>query len=444
MKKNHVLTPLSLAYLALYAWGCAAPVAPDLVYEGGESNAGAGSDSRGGGAGSRSGSGGSGNQPDPIDTLPGVDAPLDEAPDGCLGGVADGAVNLTLDGAVPSVIIQGDGGMLVVNGNVCTSMDDVEVPLESLTSVRVTGAAEQENAVILDLGAGDWSHLLASAESVQLDLGIDHNSLVVRGTSGPDVFRHGMRGQALVLDLSGDSTLNVVGEGVTQFAVSLGAGDDTLDDLGVLWVARNAEAAAGAALPAPEGQPEVEPPLPVLALALPIVVKGGDGNDLLLGGAGPDEFDGGPGDDLMSGLAGDDTLRASVTSDGADTFNGGNGYDDVTYELRTQNLTLNVCQSADLVGCEAGECDCTRMSGEPEENDRLINVEDITGGEGDDIVRGSDLAESLSGGPGDDEIYGLGGSDVLYGQRGTDLFDGGLDGDYCDGISGERISGCEL
>jgi hypothetical protein len=116
----------------------------------------------------------------------------------------------------------------------------------------------------------------------------------------------------------------------------------------------------------------------------------------------------------------------------------------VTYELRTENLTLNVCQSAGVMGCEAGECDCTRMSGAPEENDRLVNAEDVTGGEGDDIVRGSDLAESLSGGPGDDEIYGLGGSDVLYGQRGNDLFDGGPDGDYCDDVSGEMVSGCEL
>jgi Ca2+-binding RTX toxin-like protein len=440
MKRNHALTPLSLGYLALFAWGCAAPVAPDPV--GGESNASAGSDSRGGGTGSRSsGSGGGGNEPDPIDTLPGVDAPLEEAPDGCLGGFADGALNLSLDGAIPSVIIEGLDDKVVVNGNVCTATDGADVSLASVALVRVTGTSEQENAVILDLAAGDWSELLASAESIALDLGSDKNSLVVRGTSGPDHFHHGMRGQAVVMGLLGDGTINVVGEGVTQLGVSLGAGDDRLDDLGILWAARNAEAAAAA--PAP-GAEAVEPTLPVLALSLPLAVKGGDGNDWLLGGSGPDEFDGGPSDDVMNGLTGDDTLRASVTSDGADTFNGGTGYDDVTYELRTENLTLNVCQSAGVMGCEAGECDCTRMSGVPEENDRLVNVEDVTGGEGDDVVRGSDLAESLSGGPGDDEIYGLGGSDVLYGQRGNDLFDGGPDGDYCDDVSGEMASGCEL
>jgi Ca2+-binding RTX toxin-like protein len=84
------------------------------------------------------------------------------------------------------------------------------------------------------------------------------------------------------------------------------------------------------------------------------------------------------------------------------------------------------------------------MSGEPGEQDRLVNVEDITAGSGDDVIYGSEAADSLSGGPGDDDIFGLGGSDVLFGEGGDDNMDGGADGDYCANFGQEQATACEL
>jgi Ca2+-binding RTX toxin-like protein len=84
------------------------------------------------------------------------------------------------------------------------------------------------------------------------------------------------------------------------------------------------------------------------------------------------------------------------------------------------------------------------MSGVVGEEDRLVNVEDITAGSGDDVIYGSEAADSLSGGPGDDDIFGLGGSDLLYGEGGVDSMDGGADGDYCAAFGEEPATACEL
>jgi Ca2+-binding RTX toxin-like protein len=177
---------------------------------------------------------------------------------------------------------------------------------------------------------------------------------------------------------------------------------------------------------------------------LPLVADGGDGNDWLLGGVGPDDFDGGAGDDVMSGLSGDDLLH-SAQMDGADLFNGGLGYDYVSYEERSADLTVALCVSDGQVGCVNGSCSCAAvMSGEAGEDDRLINVDDVTGGSGDDTMHGSDASDSLSGGPGDDQIFGEGGSDLLFGQSGDDVLNGGPDGDYCGATGIDQAIGCEL
>lgn len=213
--KNYLSAPRALGFMAIFVWGCAGPVAA-------EPEGAAGSQ----GQSNNAGSSGRGSVVDPIDGLPGVDVPLEVPPQGCLGGLEAGALSLSLNAAVPSVRLEASAGKLFANGAACTDADDAEVVLESLSRLLVTGVGAQSNAVILDMGAGDWSLLLATPESIQLDLGPDENSLVVRGTSGADLFRHGMRGSELVLDLVGDGRINVVGKGVTQLGLSLGGGDD--------------------------------------------------------------------------------------------------------------------------------------------------------------------------------------------------------------------------
>lgn len=443
MINKYNLGPCALGLISLLAFGCAAPVAPEDPNAGEAGTNGTGPDGRGGSSGN--GSGGSGGRPvDPIDTLPGVTEPLDVPPTGCLNAASAASISLSLDADIPSVLLEATDGVLHANGVACTDAGGDDVPVVGLTTLAVQGDGAAQGAVILDLASGDWSALTALPESLQISFPSGQNSFLIRGSAESELIRHGMRGLDLVVDLVGDGRINVVAGGVTQLGLSLAGGDDEVDDLAALLAERAAEEAAEA-----EGE-EAETPAdgeeavaPVTALSLRLVASGGEGNDWLLGGAGDDEFNGGPGDDVASGLAGDDTVYSDVL-DGADTFNGGLGYDYVSYEGRGGDLEIAVCASPAQIGCVAAECSCDTMSGEAGEEDLILNVEDITAGSGDDIIRGSEAADSLSGGPGADSIFGLGGSDVLYGQGGDDIFDGGADGDYCDAFGEEQVSGCEL
>jgi len=60
------------------------------------------------------------------------------------------------------------------------------------------------------------------------------------------------------------------------------------------------------------------------AVAIPVTVRGGPGNDTLGGGGGPDKLIGGVGNDQLSGHAGNDLIFGGP---GNDTITGGNGND---------------------------------------------------------------------------------------------------------------------
>jgi Ca2+-binding RTX toxin-like protein len=60
------------------------------------------------------------------------------------------------------------------------------------------------------------------------------------------------------------------------------------------------------------------------SVKIPITVRGGPGNDQILGGGGPDKLIGGAGNDRLFGRGGDDVL---LGGDGRDALNGGGGND---------------------------------------------------------------------------------------------------------------------
>lgn len=68
-------------------------------------------------------------------------------------------------------------------------------------------------------------------------------------------------------------------------------------------------------------------------VSVPVTMRGGPGDDVLLGGAGPDKLIGGPGDDRLYGWRADDLLFGGPGADvilggpGNDTLNGGPGED---------------------------------------------------------------------------------------------------------------------
>lgn len=128
------------------------------------------------------------------------------------------------------------------------------------------------------------------------------------------------------------------------------------------------------------------------------VLIGGLGNDTLLGGGGNDTLSGGDGNDGLNGGQGNDVMDGGV---GIDTA----GYNWVRTAL-TLNLSLATAQVANV---EAGA-------------DTLVSIENLLGGQGNDSLTGSAVANVINGNIGNDVINGLAGSDTLIGGVGADTF----------------------
>jgi hypothetical protein len=156
-------------------------------------------------------------------------------------------------------------------------------------------------------------------------------------------------------------------------------------------------------------------------------LEGGPGNDRLVGGAGSETLDGGGGQDQIYGGDGWDTLSdgdrtgaAGDSAPGPDVLDGGGDiYNTISYEERRAPVSVDVSDAL--------------PDGERGEGDMVAGFVDITGGKGDDRLAGDNRANTLIGG---------GGSDRLIGRRGADtLIPGEGGGRMSCGVHRDRISG---
>ncbi|CAA9510280.1 MAG: Alkaline phosphatase [uncultured Solirubrobacteraceae bacterium] len=130
-------------------------------------------------------------------------------------------------------------------------------------------------------------------------------------------------------------------------------------------------------------------------------LDGGPGDDRLTGGPNGDVIGGGGGRDLLFGGDGDDRLGDGDGNAGVDddALDGGPGDDQADYGDRFAGVRVDLAD--DL------------PDGEPGESDRLIGIEGVDGGFGDDALAGGDGPGTISGGPGRDAIAARGGDDVV-------------------------------
>lgn len=179
------------------------------------------------------------------------------------------------------------------------------------------------------------------------------------------------------------------------------------------------------------------------------IVFGDEGNDRMVGGGGADDLVGGDGDDFANGQSGNDTLRGGV---GIDTLLGGSG-----------RTVVHDTIDADVVlgrnGFSTSRGDTVTASrlafaiiGGGASNNRFESQSTVTqvrfiGGDGDDTLIGTSLADTLEGGNGndslvgnlgDDALFGDDGNDTLRGQTGDDRLSGGADDDLLDGGNGRN------
>ncbi len=153
----------------------------------------------------------------------------------------------------------------------------------------------------------------------------------------------------------------------------------------------------------------------VLSFTSPVSFDGGADNDTISGGLFGDTIQGGDGNDTLRGNAGNDQVIGGTgndtyltpTLDGADTFQGDTGIDTVDYTGRTAALVV----------------DETTLSGDGQSGEAdsiLSDVDNITGGAGNDRLVGGGLPNV---------IHGAGGNDIITGGLGNDTLDGGLNND---------------
>lgn len=168
----------------------------------------------------------------------------------------------------------------------------------------------------------------------------------------------------------------------------------------------------------------------------------------LLGGGGRDSlasrtdcaFDGGPGNDRLNGGEGSDSFAEGLPGSGSDTILGGAGHDTVSYEGRRRSV------HADLEG--------DRDDGVRGERDRIgSDVEDLTGGGGNDRLVGNRRINFLQGNLGSDVLIGGGRADQLYAWnafsespppelRTRNVLSGGAGNDHLEGDTGaDRLEG---
>ena len=151
------------------------------------------------------------------------------------------------------------------------------------------------------------------------------------------------------------------------------------------------------------------------------VVKGTNGDDLMIASNDGDTLIGKKGDDCMIGGSGDDTLKGRM---GNDEMYGNDGDD-----------LIRGNQGDDVIYGDSG-------------NDELHGGKDsdiLNGGLGDDILRGKKGSDTLNGGLGNDSLFGGKDNDFLYGNEGDDSLNGRKGTDTCDGGIGiNTIKNCEL
>ena len=201
-------------------------------------------------------------------------------------------------------------------------------------------------------------------------------------------------------------------------------------------------------------------------------IKGEGGADNIDAGAGNDAITGGQGADYLRGGADNDTYTYDAASFGTDLIEdnqgsdvlslmgseltnasydankmawiGGNGYEIRQYKLGAMTtLGINAAGDAQntiyIHNWQAGQLGI-QLSGEEEEAEKpqtqtsevttrsdnnyvdfILNNDGADGGQGNDIIRGTDSQSVLAGGVGNDILDGRGGDDWIEGGEGSDI-----------------------
>jgi Ca2+-binding RTX toxin-like protein len=167
-----------------------------------------------------------------------------------------------------------------------------------------------------------------------------------------------------------------------------------------------------------------------------VTLNGGDGNDSLSGSSLGDTVNGGSGNDLIQGRDGSDVLAGGL---GNDTYrfgqtgaaqtdsiaeNPGEGTDELDFSTLAAGdpaPTVTLGNDAELARNGTGGARVVKALAAGQS----ANLENVTGGDGNDAIAGNAAANVLDGGIGNDGLTGGDGADTLLGGAGNDTLLGG-------------------
>jgi Ca2+-binding RTX toxin-like protein len=158
-------------------------------------------------------------------------------------------------------------------------------------------------------------------------------------------------------------------------------------------------------------------------------LRGGAGNDTLYGNRGHDTLMGEDGNDTLYGGSGDDRLQGGA---GLDVLDGGSGIDTLDYT----DVTGEDIIGGYIVDLDAETANWFLTIAGVDNTEDVFNFENVAMGSSNDTVYGTDDANELRGGAGNDTLHGGQGDDTLMGEDGDDSLYGGAGDDRLQGGTG--------
>ncbi len=379
-----------------------------------------------------------------------------------------GSNSNVIDGLKGSDVIAGGGG----NDTVSYANRNVSV------TVSKDGAANDGTSTELDnvsrdvetiLGGSAADTLIGSSGADTFDGGPGADD--IQGLGGTDTVTYASRTQPLTVTLD-----NVAGDG------QAGENDNVHSDVENVIGGTTTDALTGSsAANRLEGRGGSDT---LLGVGGSDVLDGGSGGDTIGGGAGVDTVtyagraapvtvnldgftnDGEDGEndtvqtdvENLIGGSGDDSLTGNGAANvldgglGADVMDGGDGIDTVTYASRTGDVRVDsdpIAKDGEVAEGDTVGDDIENLTGGAGDDKltALTGPSVITGGAGDDLLFGSSEPDKFVAGPGDDTMDGGGGTDLYDGGSGVDIVSyafveapiiADLDGNADDGFSGEN------
>ncbi len=287
----------------------------------------------------------------------------------------------------------------------------------------------------LNGGAGvDFAGYASSAISVNVSLTSPGSNT---GDAVSDAYTsiEGLIGSGFNDTLEGDGGANPLHGGVGNDLLIGGAGADGLDGGAGFDFASYEPSAAGvsASLSNPGGNSGDAAGDTYTAIE---GIRGSSFSDTLEGNGGSNILIGNQGNDMLRGLSGNDALWGVSDTNtldggaGSDTLNGGTGTDTASYA--TSSVGVFATQKFSFLnnGDAAG--------------DSFVSIENMLGSSFNDLLGGTDLANNINGGAGNDWLFGFAGNDTLVGGSGNDTLNGGAGADSLDGGGGIDLASYKL